>query len=95
MLGDAGGLRALFRTGGAPEVEVVTHQGTASFPSLETWICADAKGWTAADQIDDAGYARLLDAAERELGAFVLPDGRVSFRMPGHIVIAVKAAGGA
>jgi SAM-dependent methyltransferase len=95
VLGDAGGLRALFRTGGAPEVEVVTHQGTASFPSLETWICADVKGWTAADQIDDAGYARLLDAAERELGAFALPDGRVSFRMPAHIVIAVKAAGGA
>lgn len=94
VLGDGDTLRALFRAGGAPDVEIVTHQGTVRFPTLGTWVYADVKGWTASDLIDEAGYARLLTEAERELGAFVSPDGRVSFRMPGHIVIAVKTGGG-
>jgi len=95
VLGDPDGLRALFRSGGAPDVEIVTHQGTVRFPTLETWVYADVKGWTASELIDEAGHARLLAEAEHELGAFVLPDGGVSFRMPGHIVIAAKPGGGA
>jgi SAM-dependent methyltransferase len=57
VLGETERLRALFHEGGAPEVEIATHEGSASFPSLETWMYADVKGWTAADLIDEAGYA--------------------------------------
>jgi hypothetical protein len=51
---------------------------------------ADVRGWTAADLIDDAGYARLLAEARRELARFVQPDGTVVFSMPAHIVTATR-----
>ena len=89
-LGDTVWLHALFREGGARYVDIVTHEGAGRFPSLEAWVHADVKGWTAADLIDDAGHARLLTAAERELRSFVLADGTVRFRMPAHIVTATK-----
>ena len=48
----------------------------------------DIKGWTLADVIDDAGFERLLKEAEKELAAFVGPDGQVAFDSPAHIVSA-------
>ena len=64
------------------------------FPSIESWVFTDVKGWTAADLIDEAGYKRLLAEAERELRPFVLADGTVAFALPAHIVTATKPAGG-
>jgi SAM-dependent methyltransferase len=90
VLGDTRGLAALFRDGGAPDVEIITHEGTGRFPSVESWVFTDVKGWTAADLIDDDGYRRLLVEAERELRPFVAPDGAVAFAMPAHIVTATK-----
>jgi SAM-dependent methyltransferase len=94
-LGDTTRLRGLFREGGAMDVEIATHEGAARFPSLETWVHADVKGWTAADLIDDAGYARLLEAARRELNAFVRGDGSVRLALPAHIVTATRPGGAA
>jgi len=91
VLGDTARLFALFREGGAGDVEIATHEGAARFPSLETWVHADVKGWTAADMIDDAGYARLLDAARRELRPFVREDGSVRLTLLAHIVTATRA----
>ena len=95
VLGDPPALRALFREGGAPEAHIVTHEGSARFPSIESWVYTDVKGWTAADLIDEAGYARLLAEAERELRPFVTADGTVVLSAPAHIVTAVKPGGGA
>ena len=52
----------------------------------------DVKGWTLADLIDDAGFARLQEAARRELGAFTAAEGTVSFAMPAHLAVALKPA---
>jgi SAM-dependent methyltransferase len=93
VLGDTDGLRALFRDGGAPDVQIVTHEGKGRFPSIESWVFTDVKGWTAADLIDEAGYRRLLAEAERELRAFVAPDGTATFAMPAHIVTTTKRRG--
>ncbi len=93
VLGDTAALRALFRDAGAPDVRVVTHEGAGRFPSIESWVFTDVKGWTAADLIDEAGYRRLLGEAERELRTFVAPNGTVAFAMSAHIVTMTKSRG--
>jgi hypothetical protein len=90
VLGDPDAFRSLFREAGVPGAAVRTHEGTARFPSIRSWIYTDVKGWTAADMIDDAGYERLLAEADRELQAFVTADGTVALSLPAHIVTAVK-----
>ena len=74
----AGSLRAPFRLGEAATVaeiashgitdpKVTAHRGTARFESLDAWLHTEIRGWTLADEIDDASYALLLDAATHEL----------------------------
>jgi hypothetical protein len=53
-------------------------------------VHTDVKGWTLADMIDDAQYARLLQAAQAELTPYVQRDGTVFFGSPAHIVVASK-----
>lgn len=90
VLGDVEGLRALFAGAGIANAEIRTREGTARFPSIESWIHTDVKGWTLADLIDDAQYETLLAEAKKELTGHVLRDGSVAFAIPAHIVTAVK-----
>jgi SAM-dependent methyltransferase len=48
-------------------VEIQTHPGTAKFPSLESWMYTDIKGWTLASIIDDAQFELLLNEAKISL----------------------------
>jgi ubiquinone/menaquinone biosynthesis C-methylase UbiE len=91
VLGDPGALRSLFVTAGVADAKVTTHKGTARFSSIKAWIYTDVKGWTLADMIDDAQFARLLEEAEKVLRPFVAPDGTIAFEAPAHIVTATKA----
>jgi ubiquinone/menaquinone biosynthesis C-methylase UbiE len=90
-LGDPGALRSLFSSAGIPNVTVTTVKGAARFPSIKAWMYTDVKGWTLADMIDDAQFARLLDAAEKALRPFLAADGTVAFEAPAHIVTATKS----
>ena len=90
VLGDPPALRGLFMRAGIAEVEIRTPDGTARFPSIQSWVHTDVKGWTLADLIDDAQYERLLQEAERELSPYVERAGTVAFRAPAHIATAHK-----
>jgi SAM-dependent methyltransferase len=90
VLGDPGFLRRLFADAGIADAEIVSADGTATFPSIESWVHTDVKGWTLADLIDDSQYETLKREALRELHAFVQPDGAVMFHHPAHIVAAAK-----
>jgi ubiquinone/menaquinone biosynthesis C-methylase UbiE len=91
ILGDIDELQALFSAAGIPNTTVTTPPGTAHFPSIQSWIFTDVKGWTLADMIDDAQYEMLLKEAEQVLAPFVTADGSVTFDAPAHIVTVVKA----
>jgi SAM-dependent methyltransferase len=91
-LGDPGALRKLFDAAGMADAEIRTQPGTARFPSLDSWVHTDIKGWTLADLIDDDQYATLLREAPAALARFVQSDGTVSFPHPAHIVTAAKPA---
>jgi len=89
-LGDPETLRSEFSEAGIPGIEIRTADGTARFPSIESWVHTDVKGWTLADLIDNAQYGRLLRAAQEDLATYVRRDGTVAFGCAAHIVIAAK-----
>jgi SAM-dependent methyltransferase len=89
-LGEPDGLRSLFAAAGIPNVEIVTPEGQARFPSIAAWVDTDVKGWTLADKIDDAQHRLLVRKAEEELRTFARPDGTVVFRVRAHIATTSK-----
>jgi predicted SAM-dependent methyltransferase len=89
-LGDPSALRSLFEAAGIPSETLMTHRGTARFPSIRDWMRTEIKGWTLADMIDDAQFSRLLAEAENVLRPFLAADGTVAFEAPAHIVTATK-----
>jgi SAM-dependent methyltransferase len=90
VLGDPSAVQALFAAAGIPDATVTTRKGTARFPSIKAWMYTDVKGWTLADMIDDAQFARLLEEAEKALRPFLAADGTVVFDASAHIVTATK-----
>jgi ubiquinone/menaquinone biosynthesis C-methylase UbiE len=89
-LGDKIILEKLFKTSGVADVQIATHQGTARFESIESWIHTGAKGWTEDDAISDDQLKLLLKTAEEELTSFRTVEGSVTFPTSAHIVTARK-----
>ena len=57
VLGNTKILQSLFADAGVSNAQIMTHEGTASFPSINSWIYTEIKGWTFSDMIDDAQVA--------------------------------------
>jgi ubiquinone/menaquinone biosynthesis C-methylase UbiE len=89
-LGDVQVLKSLFEDAGIENAEIKTLEGKARFPSIESWMFTDVKGWTLADILDDSQYQLLLNEAEKELRPFLTDEGTVSFDHPAHIIVAKK-----
>jgi ubiquinone/menaquinone biosynthesis C-methylase UbiE len=87
-LGDRTILQPLFEGQGLEDVRVATEPGSARFPSIQSWMYTDVRGWTLADLLDEEQYQRLVAEAEKELQSFVIGDGSVRFDSPAHIVSA-------
>ncbi len=83
-------LLSFFAEDGLENIEIKTYTGTARFPSLESWMYTDVKGWTLAGMIDDVQFQALLKEAKNELSEFVNADGSVSFDAQAHILTASK-----
>ncbi|MCP5199535.1 MAG: methyltransferase domain-containing protein [Gammaproteobacteria bacterium] len=93
VLGDRDALAALFRDAGASTVDVVTHHGTARFPSVRALVEADLRGWlpVMGVELDDDLVESLLAAAEPLLQPYVTPAGTVEFDAPAHLVSGRRA----
>lgn len=90
ILGDTDGLKGLFAEASIDPVTVSSRESSGRFPSIESWISTDVRGWLAG-LVNDEQYEALLREAERVLQEYVIEDGSVAFPMRGHIVSAVKA----
>jgi SAM-dependent methyltransferase len=93
VLGDLPALRRLIEGAAATSVATSTVVGRARFPSIRSMVEADLRGWLPVMGVDleDDLVLRILAAAEEELAGFVLPDGRMEFASPAHIVSATLA----
>jgi ubiquinone/menaquinone biosynthesis C-methylase UbiE len=89
-LGDTQTLRSLFIEAGIADAKIVTQAGTARFPSLESWVYTEAKGWILGALLDNAQYELLLKEAKHVLQKFVMTDGTVVFSASAHIVCCHK-----
>ena len=89
-LGDKIILEKLFKSSGVANAQIATHQGTARYESIESWIHTGAKGWTDDDAISDDQLKLLLKTAEEELTRFKTMEGSVTFPTSAHIVTARK-----
>ncbi len=90
VLGDTQVLKAIFTEAGLTDVQITTYEGTAHFPSIESWVYTDIKGWVLADMLNDDQFALLLKKAQHVLQPFVNVVGTVAFRAPAHIVMTLK-----
>jgi ubiquinone/menaquinone biosynthesis C-methylase UbiE len=90
VLGDKKVLQSLFSGAGIGNLEIRTYPGKASFPSLESWMYTDVKGWTLNGLIDQDQYELLLAEAENELQMFIGETGEVSFDSPAIIISGYK-----
>lgn len=86
VLGDPTVVRSLFAKAGLADAEIHTRPGTARFPSIESWVYTDVKGWTLADMLDETQFTQLVAEADKALRPFVARDGTVAFALPAHIV---------
>jgi len=89
-LGDVEALRALFARAGMPELRIATKAGTARFPSLESWIRTNVRGWAFSDLVDDDQLQRLIETAAREMSDLETARGDVAFAAPAHIAVVQK-----
>lgn len=93
VLGDREDLAGLFADAGAATATIVTHHGTARFPSIRSMVEADLRGWLPVMGIDltEDQIGRILQDAERSLGAYAMADGRAVFDISAHFVTEKKA----
>ena len=90
QLGDTGVLSSLVAKADVHGATISTPQGKVRFPSIESWVRTEIKGWTLADVLDDAQYETLQRESQKELASYVRPDGSVEFAGPAHVVTAAK-----
>ena len=78
-LGDPAAIVALLRDAGFRDPSTSTERASATFPSMESWMFTESRGWTLAGSIDDAGFDGLVTEAHRRLARFERSDGTVQF----------------
>jgi SAM-dependent methyltransferase len=93
VLGDREDLAGLFADAGAASATIATHHGTARFPSIRAMVEADLRGWLPVMGINltEDQIGRVLQGAERSLGAYAMADGRAVFDISAHFVTEKKA----
>lgn len=100
-LGSRAGIEELLREAYGPvsgqagtiESRIETIDGRARFPSLETWIETELRGWTLGGSIDDDQIRAVQEAGRARLAEHVLADGSVEFPIVAHAVTVRRASG--
>ena len=94
VLGDVGEVRGMAEEATGGPVDSATVVGLARFPSVRRMVEADLRGWlpVMGVELEESTIEAILTAADRALSEFVLPDGRVEFASPAHILSGSKAA---
>ena len=89
-LGDAAMLEDLMKDSGFSSPTVERVSGQAQFPSIRGWMHTEIRGWTLADELNDAQFETLVEHAEHDLRNLAGHDGSVRFEQPALLVSAAK-----
>jgi SAM-dependent methyltransferase len=91
-LGDRNGLAALFASAGAAWVGITTHQGMARFPTIQSMVEADLRGWLPlmGVSLGEDQIRRILKEADDVLSPYLTAEGKLAFDLSAHIVAGTK-----
>jgi SAM-dependent methyltransferase len=89
-LGDKEVLEQLFLSANSSSIQITTHEGTARFDSIESWIHTGAMGWTEEGALNNDQLDLLINTAEKDLTRFCNAGGGVVFPTSAHIVFVSK-----
>lgn len=92
VLGNRKVLAALFAEAGVATTGITTIQGTAQFPSIQTMVEADLRGWLPMMGVllTEDVIGRILQDAEQALSSCATADGRATFHLSAQLVTAKK-----
>lgn len=92
VLGDKTQLQTLFSDSGAESIEINTHRGRARFPTIQTMVEADLRGWLPimGVHLDETMIETILKEAEQILARYQTAQGTIEFDSPAHIVTCSK-----
>lgn len=91
-LGHRHDLATLFSEAGVTAAGMATLQGTAQFPSIQTMVEADLRGWlpVMGVTLNEDQISLVLQEAAQALGVYETADGRAVFDLSAHLVTAAK-----
>jgi SAM-dependent methyltransferase len=89
-LGEMDILLGLARQAKIPGARTDWWGGKATFPSLETLVASELRSGPVSEMIDDAQYARIVEAARTALASYFRADGSVGFASPALTLSAQK-----
>jgi ubiquinone/menaquinone biosynthesis C-methylase UbiE len=92
VLGRHEEVRAMIDEAGAKSTTVRTRRGKACFPSIQTMVEAELRGWlpVMGVQLSEEVIATILQAAEPALASYTTADGKVEFDVFAHVISARK-----
>lgn len=92
VLGEKSGLIQLAQEAGIASVEVTTHEGTATFPSIRSLVEADLRGWLPVMGVllDESKIQQILEEAEETLRSHTNEQGHAVFEISAHIISGTK-----
>lgn len=92
VLGNRKTLAKLFSEVEVTSAKITTHQGAAQFPSIQTMVKADLRGWlpVMGVRLTEDQIRRIVEAAEEALNPYATAAGRVAFPLSAHLVTARK-----
>jgi SAM-dependent methyltransferase len=88
-LGDVSRVWSLLEGASFSEVDVDAVDASTRFPSVETWVEAEVRGWIGGE-FGEREYAALMEDARETLAPYVQPDGAAEFAMPAIIGTATR-----
>jgi SAM-dependent methyltransferase len=92
VLGDKKILLKIAQDAGLVTAEIVTHEGTADFPSLRALVESDLRGWLplVGVRLEEDIIQKTLKEAETALRQYVNAQGRAVFKISAHILSGSK-----
>ena len=92
-MGNTDQLASHFEAAGISSAKITSHNGMAVFPGVRDMVLSDVKGWFPFAQIhlDEPTLEAVIQEAEKVLEPFRTADGAVEFRVPVHIITAIKS----
>ena len=89
-LGEEGVLPGIFDDAGVPDYTIEQMEGTARFPSLDSYLETKLRGWTLAESLSEATIDAISEDFHKRFVDYIEDDGSVCYPLAALVVFAQK-----